>query len=127
MKKTFLILFLVGTGHVFAHAFKTATYRPNPLLTLLKKKNESGKKAIAAVLAFPLPFGVIGLHRIYLGTKPYIPLVYIGTLGGAAGILPFIDFWVILCHKDLSVYQENPRVFMWIEHTSKNEIPTQYD
>src|SRR6185503_9682570 len=39
------------------------------------------KRAIAAVLAFPFPFGILGLHRIYLGTKPYMPFVYLGTLG----------------------------------------------
>ena len=43
--------------------------RPNPLFALHKKKKNTGKKVLGAVLAFPLPFGVIGLHRIYLGTR----------------------------------------------------------
>ena len=101
--------------------------KPNPLWMTLKKKNNTGKKVIASVLAFPLPFGVIGLHRIYLGTKPYIPLVYIGTVGGAFGILPFIDFCVILLDKDIEHYKANPHVFMWIENQTKKPETNTYD
>jgi TM2 domain-containing membrane protein YozV len=71
------------------------------------------KKIIATLLAFPLPCGIIGLHRVYLGTKPYVPLVYIATFGGAAGIIPFIDFIVLLLEKDISKYENNPNVIMW--------------
>ncbi len=73
------------------------------------------KKIIAAVLAFPLPFGILGLHRIFLGTKPYIPFAYIGTIGGCFGVLPFIDFITILSSNEakLKPYENNPRVFMW--------------
>lgn len=71
------------------------------------------KKIIATLLAFPLPCGIIGLHRVYLGTKPYVPLVYIATVGGAVGIVPFIDFIVLLLEKDISKYENNPNVIMW--------------
>lgn len=71
------------------------------------------KKLIATLLAFPLPCGIIGLHRVYLGTKPYVPLVYIATVGGAVGIVPFIDFIVLLLEKDISKYENNPNVIMW--------------
>ncbi|MBK6833563.1 MAG: TM2 domain-containing protein [Bacteroidetes bacterium] len=75
----------------------------------LKKR----KKIIATLLAFPLPCGIIGLHRVYLGTKPYVPLVYIATFGGAVGIVPFIDFIVLLLEKDISKYENNPNIIMW--------------
>lgn len=102
--------------------------RPNPLWTLHKKNKNAGRKVLGAVLAFPLPFGVIGLHRIYLGTKPYVPLIYIGSLGGGFGILPFIDFWVILLDKDIDRYKENSHVFMWIENQEKKpEKTNSYD
>ena len=73
------------------------------------------KKITAAVLAFPLPFGLLGLHRIYLGTKPYVPFVYIGTIGGCLFILPLIDFITILSAKeeDFKRFEKNPGVFMW--------------
>ncbi len=69
---------------------------------------------MAALLALPLPFGILALHRIYLGTKPYVPVVYIGTLGGVFGILPFIDFCVLLFDNDIERFTNNSKVFMWI-------------
>jgi len=73
------------------------------------------KRVIAAILAFPLPFGILGVHRIYLGTKPYMPFAYIGTLGGCFGILPLIDFCTILFSDDetFKEFENNPRVIMW--------------
>ena len=81
--------------------------------TELKDKLKRRKKIFATLLAFPIPFGIIGLHRIYLGTKPYVPLVYIATIGGAVGIIPFIDFIVLLLEKDISKYENNPNIVMW--------------
>lgn len=89
--------------------------KPNPVFALFKKKQRLNKKITAAALAFPFPFGIVGLHRIYLGTKPYVPIAYIGTVGGVFGILPLIDFCKITFDKDLTRYQNNGKVFMWIE------------
>ena len=74
-----------------------------------------GKKTIAAILAFPLPFGILGLHRIFLSTKPYMPFVYVGTIGGCFGILPLIDFIAILSANEekLQRFENNAKVFMW--------------
>ncbi len=87
--------------------------RPNPILQLFKSKQKKNKKLIAAALAFPFPFGMVGLHRIYLGTAPYVPVVYIGTIGGGFGILPFIDFCILLLDKDIDRFINNTNVFMW--------------
>jgi hypothetical protein len=137
LKKIILILFIICAGKSFAsHSAKNTCEiltidnkieRPNPLWLTRRKNNNTGKKIIAATLAFPLPFGVIGLHRLYLGTKPYIPLVYIGTVGGAFGILPFIDFCVILLDKDINHYKANSHVFMWIENQTKKTETNTYD
>lgn len=138
MKKIVLIVFIICSSKLFAlhtvllSSFEQITIkeqieRPNPLWASIKKKNNTRKKIISATLAFPLPFGVIGLHRIYLGTKPYIPLVYIGTIGGAFGILPFIDFCVILLDKDIDRYKANSHVFMWIENQNKKTETNTYD
>lgn len=93
--------------------------KPNPRVLNFFKKQNSRKRTIASALAFPLPFGLLGIHRIYLGTKPYIPLIYVGTLGGCAGILPLIDFVNLVSHKDISNYQANPRIFMWVDNEQK--------
>lgn len=89
--------------------------KPNPIFQLFKKKQKRNKQIMAAVLAFPFPFGIVGMHRIYLGTKPYVPVVYIATLGGVFGILPFIDFCAISFGKDFGHYRDNGKVFMWIK------------
>lgn len=89
--------------------------RPNPILQLVKKQRKKNKKVMAAILAFPFPFGIVGLHRIYLGTAPHVPIVYIGTFGGVLGILPFIDFCVIMLDKDFDRYLNNNKIFMWVK------------
>lgn len=87
---------------------------PKSLLwKLLTKQKAKNKKLIAALLAFPFPFGIVGLHRIYLGTAPHVPIVYIATVGGGFGILPLIDFFVILTSPDIESYFNNQQVFMW--------------
>jgi TM2 domain-containing membrane protein YozV len=89
--------------------------KPNPIFQLFKKKQRLNKRITAAVLAFPFPFGIVGLHRIYLGTKPYVPVVYIASLGGIFGILPFIDFCTITFGKNFDQYRDNGNVFMWVK------------
>jgi TM2 domain-containing membrane protein YozV len=73
------------------------------------------------MLALPFPFGIIGLHRIYMGTAPHVPVVYIASFGGVFGILPFIDFCILVLDKKYERYFNNPRVFMWIEPATSSE------
>lgn len=90
---------------------------PNPVFKLFRKKQRLNKRITAAALAFPFPFGIVGLHRIYLGTKPYVPVAYIASLGGVFGILPFIDFCAITFDtKNFEVYRDNGQIFMWLKH-----------
>jgi TM2 domain-containing membrane protein YozV len=82
--------------------------KKNPAQFTFHKKH----RLVAALLAFPL--GVFGLHRIYMHTSPIVPLVYIATFGGLFGVLPFIDFVLILLNKDIHLtYTSNPHLFMW--------------
>jgi TM2 domain-containing membrane protein YozV len=89
--------------------------KPNPIFQLFRKKQKLNKRVTSAVLAFPFPFGMVGLHRIYLGTKPHVPVVYIASFGGACGILPLIDFCVITFGKNFDTYRNNGKVFMWVK------------
>jgi TM2 domain-containing membrane protein YozV len=88
---------------------------PNPLFKLFRKKQKDNRRITAALLAFPFPFGIVGLHRIFLGTKPYVPVAYIASLGGIFGIIPLIDFFVICFDKDFEQYLNNPKVLMWVK------------
>jgi TM2 domain-containing membrane protein YozV len=69
------------------------------------------RKTKAALLAVFL--GHFGVHRIYLGTSPNVPVVYSLTLGGGLGILPFIDLIAILKSKNLDEFKDSKKVFMW--------------
>jgi hypothetical protein len=116
--RTYIILYaeedLTPNDPVIPRSFDRSPDWKHKLVSFIQRKAGDNKRSIAAVLAFPL-FGIVGLHRIYLGTKPYVPVVYIATLGGCAGILPLIDFCVILLSdkETFESYQNNPRVFMW--------------
>lgn len=81
---------------------------------LILKDTTVQKKLVSALFAFPFPFGFMGAHRVMLGTKPWVPVVYVATLGGCFGLLPLIDFFVITFSKDISKYENNPSIFMWI-------------
>jgi TM2 domain-containing membrane protein YozV len=91
--------------------------QPNPVFKQFRKKQRLNKRITAAVLAFPFPFGIVGLHRIYLGCEPYVPVTYVASLGGVFGILPFIDFCAITFDKgNFEHYRDNGQVFMWLHH-----------
>lgn len=83
----------------------------HPVLNTYIKIHSENKKLIALVLTATL--GMLGVHRLYLGTKPWIPAVYLFTFGGCFFILPFIDFVVLLISNDISKFENNNRVFMW--------------
>ena len=83
----------------------------HPVLNTYIKNHSENKKLIALVLTATL--GMLGVHRLYLGTKPWIPAVYLFTFGGCFFILPFIDFVVLLISNDISKFENNNRVFMW--------------
>ncbi len=80
----------------------------------LTGKSSSNLKKTRAVLMAILT-GPLGGHRLYLGTKSYVPIVYTLTLGGGMGLLPLIDVCVILFTDDLSKYQNCEQIIMWGE------------
>ncbi len=75
------------------------------------------KKLITSILAFPIPFGFIGLHRIYLGTAPWVPIAYLCTGGGGLGLLPILDFIFIVAadEEEFKKYEGNPNFFMFVD------------
>ncbi len=129
MKKIIFIAFIIFSQKLFSFNFchversrdavSVRSNKPNPFKFKFFVKQNKRKKIIATLLAFPVPFGILGLHRIYLGTQPFVPLVYIGTIGGVL-ILPFVDFCVLLLDKDISRFENNPHIFMWIDNENKS-------
>jgi TM2 domain-containing membrane protein YozV len=70
---------------------------------------------IAWLISFP--GGMLGLHRVYLGTSTKTVILYIVTAGGVFGIVPMID-WILLLkgiqNGDISKYVNNRKFIMWL-------------
>lgn len=73
-------------------------------------RHEKPNRLLAAGLAITV--GPFGGHRLYLGTRPKVPLLYGLTFGGF-GVLVLVDLGHILFTKDLTAYVESDRVLMW--------------
>jgi TM2 domain-containing membrane protein YozV len=116
----FLFVSFAGSGEVKRIAFARHPgplihySTPKPGLTIASDSTVHHRKhkLFAALLAFPI-LGAFGFHRMYLGTSAGVPFLYIATIGGCFGILPFVDFVLILLCKDVNTYAHNRRVFMW--------------
>lgn len=73
-----------------------------------------GEKNFATALLLNFFLGSLGIHRLYLGTKTMTWVGYILTCGGIFGIVPLVDFIVLIVHNDdISPYVDNPKFFMW--------------
>lgn len=79
--------------------------------TQLSKKIER-KHLRAKAIIFTILTGPLGGHRVYLRTRPGAPIVYALTLGGF-GILPLVDLAHLIFKKDISSFEENPKIMMW--------------
>ena len=69
---------------------------------------------VAFVLAFVV--GWTGAHRVYMGGKGILIAAYVLTCGGIFGIVPFVDWIVLLigaANDDISKYIDNDKFFMW--------------
>ena len=75
----------------------------------VEKKNKS--KLVASLLAVTL--GPFGVHRLYLGTSPKVPIAYTLTLGGGFFVLPLIDIFYILLSENPEDIENNNNVFIW--------------
>ncbi|MFO7878427.1 MAG: NINE protein [Bacteroidota bacterium] len=72
------------------------------------------KRSKLIAIAADILTGPLGGHRIYLGTEPWVPVVYALTLGGGMGFLPLADLFVIIFTPDLNRYTDNSQFIMWL-------------
>ncbi|ADR23235.1 hypothetical protein MATR_29160 [Marivirga tractuosa] len=58
--------------------------------------------------------GGLAVHRVYLGGKPTLILLYFITCGGIFGVLPLGDLIVLaINYDDISAYVGNDNFIMW--------------
>ncbi|MCB9196171.1 MAG: TM2 domain-containing protein [Flavobacteriales bacterium] len=98
--------------------FKEQIFSKKRIVKTEGRKTDQHSKLVAAGLDITL--GLFGVHRIYLGTSPQVPVIYTLTLGGG-GFLMISDLGVILFTKDLEQFANNPHVIMWGETKSPSE------
>ena len=76
----------------------------------------AGKSPVGAIL-LTFFLGGFGIHRHYMGTRPWMWAIYTFTFGGIFGVVPFVAFIVeiIAAVEDNSVarYCGNTSFFMW--------------
>ena len=126
MKYLFLlILLLFGGQATLANSVETveqgitiASDKPgrpklHKLRQFVNKLRAKAKNDKLVLAGLTITLGIFGVHRLYLGTSPHVPVIYTVTLGGGLGIVPLIDLIHILATKDLEKYQEIHRFFMW--------------
>lgn len=74
----------------------------------------SGNKEAVVAILLDFFLGEFGVHRFYLGTEVMTGIGYIITCGGIFGIVPLVDFIVLIINMDdISKYVNNPKFFMW--------------
>ncbi|MGB1039326.1 MAG: NINE protein [Flavobacteriales bacterium] len=100
----------INTNQTYQDNFETI-YFNSILSDSSKPKSLLKTKLIAITLAITL--GYFGVHRLYLGTKPIVPIAYTLTIGGGGFILPLIDIFYIIAAKDINQIINNDFVFMW--------------
>ncbi len=98
---------LKDVAHLFTQD-STVTVVGDTIIDGEKKVKFKRGKAII----FCLFTGILGGHRIYLGTHQRTPIIYSLTLGGF-GILPLVDLIHIIFTKDLSKFDNKQEIIMW--------------
>ena len=74
----------------------------------------SSDRSFVAAILLNFFLGGLGIHRLYLGTATLTWVGYILTFCGIFGIVPLVDFIVLIVHnEDISPYEDNTRFFMW--------------
>lgn len=100
----------VETNMISLNATELSSLASNVSTTVVAGKDKDA--VVAIVLDFFL--GGLGIHRFYLGTETLTGIGYILTCGGIFGIVPLVDFIVLIIDRDnISKYINNPKFFMW--------------
>lgn len=70
------------------------------------------ENARLVAIALNLSLGMLGVHRMYLGTDVKVPIVYTLTFGGG-GILWLVDLGFLIANKDIRPFLDNKHLFMF--------------
>ena len=99
---------------LFTEAVMEAPAAPAPVAPAV-----GGDPQITNILALVIDMtglGALGIHRLILGTKPINVLWYFLTFGGIFGIIPLVDWVMILIDliNGSASWLDNPAFIMWL-------------
>jgi TM2 domain-containing membrane protein YozV len=113
----FLLFFVLGnTQNAWTQFEQKEPLHLTKLLSLNKRnvdlsnQTRTHKKWVA--LGLNVSLGLFGVHRLYLGTSPKVPVIYTFTLGGG-GVIFIGDLGALIFTKDIEKFAEKPEVIMW--------------
>jgi TM2 domain-containing membrane protein YozV len=127
MKRQIILLFLLVAMSQMLHAqhaqalqgtkskmlfreMADGSYELRRVFSFLNKADSENPRMMA--IALDITLGVLGVHRLYLGTDLKVPIFYTLSLGGG-GVLWLVDLGLLIANKDISKYYNNPKLFMW--------------
>lgn len=71
-------------------------------------------------IALDATLGLLGVHRLYLGTSVKVPVIYTLTCGGGC-VLWLVDLGLLIFTRDITPYMNNPNLFMWTDKPQSKE------
>ena len=86
----------------------------SPALERIDQGDSLNHKDNARLVAIALnvSLGMLGVHRLYLGTDVKVPIVYTLTFGGG-GVLWLVDLGFLVFSKDIQPFLNNKHLFMF--------------
>lgn len=97
-------------GSIFFKETSSNTYSLRHAFSVNDTTREENPRVVAIILDITL--GILGMHRLYLGTDLKVPIFYTLTLGGGT-ILWLVDLGLLIFSNDIKKFMNNPRLFMW--------------
>jgi len=98
-----------GANETSLASFNDFSMVMNPAVSI-----SSAEKSAPVALLLDFFLGGFGIHRFYLGTETLTGCLYPITCGGFFGVVPLIDFVVLIINiEDISQFVDNPKFFMW--------------
>ena len=101
-----------ATGRLFFHSEGDHIYSLRNWISSDDSTRRENPRLVA--IALDISLGVLGMHRLYLGTKLKVPVFYALTLGGG-GVLWIVDLGLLIFSQDIEKFKDNPHLFMWAE------------
>ena len=99
-----------SAGKILFTETEEGEFRFRKLFNRFNKDQHDNPRLVA--IALDATLGLLGVHRLYLGTSVKVPVIYTLTCGGGC-VLWLVDLGLLIFSKDITPYMDNPNLFMW--------------